>query len=114
MTTHLRVWRRVRLLPGVTMNIGKRGASSFSFGRRGTHYTVGRTHTRATVGIPGGGIFLTDVERRKPQYLNQPHKPLHGQPSSEGPKTDKWAEFDTRAGVISPGDRFWLWSVLLA
>jgi hypothetical protein len=30
MSLHLRVWRRVRLLPGVTMNIAKRGVSSFS------------------------------------------------------------------------------------
>jgi hypothetical protein len=66
MTLHLRVWRRVRVLRSITMNIGKRGASSFTFGRRGLRYTIGRRLTRATIGFPGTGIFLTDVEERSP------------------------------------------------
>jgi hypothetical protein len=62
----LRVWRRVRVLPGVTLNIGKRGVSSVSFGRRGMHYTVGRGRERVTVGLPGSGLFLTESRRLRP------------------------------------------------
>ena len=54
----------MRVLPGVTMNISKRGVSSFSFGQRGMHYTVGRKSQRVTVGIPGSGLFLTDFSPR--------------------------------------------------
>ncbi len=64
MTSHLRVWRRVRLFPGCTINIGKRGVSSFSFGVRGAHYTVGRKNRRATIGMPGTGIFATAIKPR--------------------------------------------------
>jgi len=51
-----RFWRRVRIAPGVTLNLGKRGAS-VSLGRRGAHLTFGSRGGRATVGIPGTGLF---------------------------------------------------------
>ena len=35
-----RFWRRMKILPGVTLNISKSGAS-LSFGVRGAKYTVG-------------------------------------------------------------------------
>ena len=38
----LRFHRRLRLGPGVSLNLGKSGLTSVSFGRRGVHYTVGR------------------------------------------------------------------------
>src|SRR5262249_23268675 len=65
MSLHFRVWRRVRLMPGVWMNIRKRGVTSFTFGRRGVHYTVGRRRTRATVGLPGSGIYISDIRERR-------------------------------------------------
>ena len=56
----LRYFRRVKLLPGVTMNLSGSGPS-FSFGVRGAHVTVGRRGVRRTVGIPGTGIFYTST-----------------------------------------------------
>ena len=54
----LRFFRRVRIAPGLTLNLTKHGAS-LSAGVRGAHVTVGRTGIRRTVGIPGTGIFYT-------------------------------------------------------
>ncbi|NNM88532.1 MAG: DUF4236 domain-containing protein [Phycisphaerae bacterium] len=54
----LRVFRRVRIAPGFTMNISKHGPS-FSAGVRGAHITIGSTGIRRTVGIPGTGVFYT-------------------------------------------------------
>lgn len=51
----IRIWRRFRIAPGVTLNISKRGFS-FSFGRRGAHLTVGTKGTTASVGLPGTGV----------------------------------------------------------
>jgi len=51
-------WRRVRIAPGITLNLSNTGAS-MSLGRRGAHYTVGSRGRRATVGIPGTGLFYT-------------------------------------------------------
>ena len=56
---YFRFFRRVRILPGVTLNVSKGGIST-SFGVRGAHYTVNRRGTRATVGFPGSGLFYTD------------------------------------------------------
>lgn len=54
----LRYFRRVKLLPGFTMNLSKSGPS-LSLGVRGAHVTVGRRGVRRTVGIPGTGLFYT-------------------------------------------------------
>ena len=44
----VRFQRRVRILPGVTINISKSGLSA-SFGVRGARITSGRGKTRVTV-----------------------------------------------------------------
>ena len=59
----LRFYRRVRLFPGVTVNLSKSGAS-MSFGVRGAHYTVGPRGRRVTVGLPGTGLYYTQTDRR--------------------------------------------------
>ncbi|HIQ20027.1 MAG TPA: DUF4236 domain-containing protein [Planctomycetes bacterium] len=53
-----RFWRRVKIAPGVTLNLSKSGGS-LSFGPRGAKFTIGPRGKRATVGIPGTGIFYT-------------------------------------------------------
>lgn len=55
---HLRVWRRMRVAPGVRVNFSKSGPS-VSFGPRGAHLTVGRRGVRQTLGVPGTGLFAT-------------------------------------------------------
>jgi hypothetical protein len=45
-------------IPGVRINLGKRGAS-VSLGVRGAHMTVGPTGVRDTVGVPGTGASYT-------------------------------------------------------
>jgi hypothetical protein len=55
-----RLWRRVRVAPGITLNLSKRGMST-SFGRRGYHVTLGHGHVRSSVGIPGTGMYWTSV-----------------------------------------------------
>jgi hypothetical protein len=50
--------RRLQILPGISLNLGKTGIS-FSFGRKGAHVTLGPKGTRTTVGLPGTGISLS-------------------------------------------------------
>jgi hypothetical protein len=47
-----RFYRRVRILPGVSVNFSRSGPS-LSVGLRGPQVTVGRSEMRKTVGIPG-------------------------------------------------------------
>lgn len=53
-----RFFNRVRIAPGLTLNLSKTGAS-LSAGPRGAKFTVGTSGTRATVGLPGSGLFYT-------------------------------------------------------
>jgi hypothetical protein len=57
-------WRRVRLAPGVTLNLSKSNAS-LSFGPRGAKYTISPRGNRATAGLPGTGMFYTVHDRKR-------------------------------------------------
>jgi hypothetical protein len=87
--------RSIRILPGLRLNVGKRGVST-SIGVRGAHVTIGHGKVRETVGLPGTGISYTQVEgtHAEPQGEAQPARvdePL--------PKGNAW--------------RGWLWIALL-
>ncbi len=56
---YVRLFRRVRLAPGVSLNLTGSGPS-VSFGVRGAHVTIGKSGVRQTVGIPGTGVFYTN------------------------------------------------------
>ena len=55
-----RFQKRIRLLPGVTLNLSRKGVST-SIGTRGARVTLGHGKRRTTVGIPGSGISHTSV-----------------------------------------------------
>ena len=59
-----RFWRRVRLAPGVTLNLSK-STASLSFGPPGAKYTISPRGNRATAGIPGTGLFYTVHDRNR-------------------------------------------------
>jgi Protein of unknown function (DUF4236) len=61
----LRFQRRVRIAPGISLNLNKRSVSA-SFGRPGAHITIGPKGRRTTVGLPGTGLFYTIYQRSRP------------------------------------------------
>lgn len=72
---HTRLWRRVRLAPGVTINLSKSGPS-VSVGPRGSKITFGRRGVRQTVGIPGTGIYATrQVSSPRARARSAPGRP---------------------------------------
>jgi tetratricopeptide (TPR) repeat protein len=72
-----RFFQRIRIAPGLTLNLSK-GGVSVSAGPRGAKFTVGTSGTRATVGLPGSGLHYT--------VLN-PHKKILGQSDKPARKT---------------------------
>lgn len=54
----IRFFRRVRIAPGLTLNLSRRGAS-VSVGQRGARATVGQRGVRTTLGAPGTGLSWT-------------------------------------------------------
>jgi hypothetical protein len=59
-----RFQRRKKLLPGVTLNVGKRGGS-LSLGRRGARMNVGRRGVGATLTLVGTGLSYVWRRRRR-------------------------------------------------
>ena len=55
----LRLFRRFKIAPGVTINLSKSGLSA-SAGMRGARVTLGPRGVRRTVGIPGTGVSYTE------------------------------------------------------
>ena len=54
----LRFRRRLRVAPGLWLNVSRSGLSA-SVGTRGLHATFGRRGRRVTVGVPGSGVSYT-------------------------------------------------------
>lgn len=54
-----RFQRRIRILPGLRINLSKSGVST-SIGTRGAWFTIGPRGARTTVGIPGTGLSYTE------------------------------------------------------
>ena len=59
--------KRVRILPGVTLNLSRKGVST-SVGRRGARVTWGHGQTRTTLGLPGTGISHTSVRKNRSNH----------------------------------------------
>ena len=72
-----RFFRRVRIAPGINLNLTKKGVSA-SVGPRGAKYTVGTSGTRKTVSIPGTGLYYTLSSGSK---SNKNVKPSHSESS---------------------------------
>lgn len=53
-----RFFKRLNILPGVTLNLSK-GGGSVSIGPQGAKLTLGTSGARTTFGIPGTGLFYT-------------------------------------------------------
>jgi hypothetical protein len=61
---YLRLFRRKKIGPGLSLNASKSGLS-LSFGPRGAKVTVGPRGVRRTVGVPGRGLYCTTTSSRR-------------------------------------------------
>jgi tetratricopeptide (TPR) repeat protein len=77
-----RFFRRLRIAPGLTLNVSKRGAS-VSAGRRGARVTAGTSGTRATAGLTGTGLHYTVLNPHK--KLNQSTAQRSAAPKAQPP-----------------------------
>lgn len=66
-----RFQRRIKILPGVTVNVSKSGLST-SLGPKGAKVTLGHGKVRKTVGLPGTGLSFTEVSSRKEKQAQEP------------------------------------------
>lgn len=70
----IRYRKRIKILPGVNINISKSGIST-TIGPKGCSVNIGKNGTYLNAGIPGTGIYSRErISRRKSQSSNV-HKP---------------------------------------
>ncbi|MBR3221052.1 MAG: DUF4236 domain-containing protein [Kiritimatiellae bacterium] len=81
-----RFQRRITILPGVSINIGKRG-TSVSVGPRGARTTIGSRGVRHSFGIPGTGIRYETPYRK---WGHSQQNALPPPPSAERPHVSLW------------------------
>jgi hypothetical protein len=68
MPWNLRLWRRKKIGPGLSINLSKSGPS-LSIGPRGAKTTVGPRGIRQTVGLPGTGLFASTQTSWRPREV---------------------------------------------
>ena len=58
--------KRITIMPGVKVNISKKGLSSVSIGKPGATLNVGKQGVHGTVGVPGTGMsYRTKIGPKK-------------------------------------------------
>ena len=86
--------KRIKILPGVSINLSKSGVSA-SVGPRGAKINIGKRGVRANVGIPGTGMsYSTKVAdfdsdggpRSGAQQAQQPYRPPRPNPTGFAPR----------------------------
>lgn len=82
-----RFQKRIKLIPGVTINLSRRGVST-SVGATGARVTIGHGQTRTTVGLPGSGISHTSVTSA-PAQNDQPVDAIERDKARQGSQAGK-------------------------
>lgn len=72
----LRFRKRIRVAPGVRINLSSKGISSATIGPRGASVNIGKRGTYLNAGIPGTGIYARE-------RISSP-----GKKASRTPRTD--------------------------
>jgi hypothetical protein len=72
--------RRVKLLPGISLNVTQNGIASITLGQKGVRLNINRRGVKATVGVPGTGVYYTTKRKgfgiTKTTNVNQPNQKL--------------------------------------
>lgn len=85
----LRFWRRMKIAPGLTLNLSKSGGS-LSLGPRGAKYSLGSRGRRTSVGLPGTGIFYTQTSSRRGKGRRSGRRqPSAGASTAKGPAENR-------------------------
>ncbi|MCV2445591.1 DUF4236 domain-containing protein [Acinetobacter bereziniae] len=59
--------KSIKIMPGVRVNLTKKGVSSVSVGKNGARVNLGKKGTRATVGLPGTGLSYSTYSPKNKQ-----------------------------------------------
>ena len=78
--------KRLRIFPGLWLNVSKSGVSA-SLGGRGATINVSQRGIQETVGLPGSGVSY----RTKRRPIGTSHKPAGRRAMPQAPRRGFWA-----------------------
>ena len=73
--------KSLKIAPGISLNITKKGISSVSLGGKGARVNLGKKGTRTTVGVPGTGLSYSSFSPNQAKRETARNKPLQQVPS---------------------------------
>ncbi len=93
--------RSVRILPGLKVNIGKKG-TSVTVGSKGAHVTYGKGRKSISVGVPGTGVYYRQsVPKKNGQSANRLYNQQNKIPKRTKTENTTWAFVFLVVGIIS-------------
>ncbi|WP_407074381.1 DUF4236 domain-containing protein [Psychrobacter sp. CAL346-MNA-CIBAN-0220] len=69
--------KSIKIVPGVRLNLTKKGISSLSVGKRGATVNIGKKGTRGTVGLPGSGLSYSSYQSHAKSKTEPRHQDQH-------------------------------------
>ena len=69
----IRFFKRVKIFPGLTVNLSKNNVS-VSAGPRGARFTTGTAGNRVTAGLTGTGLYYTQKLKKNPPKEEPPEE----------------------------------------
>lgn len=60
--------KKVKIAPGVDLNVSKRGPSSLSLGKKGATVNLSKNGVKQTIGLPGTGLHY-QTDKSTPVWL---------------------------------------------
>lgn len=64
--------KRINILPGVKLNVSKKGISSVSIGKSGATVNLSKKGTQTTIGVPGTGVSYSKYQPHQTKAQPQP------------------------------------------
>lgn len=62
--------KKIRIAPGLDLNVGRKGVTSASIGKKGASINISKRGMKQTIGIPGTGLsYQTDKSTSKKLFI---------------------------------------------
>ncbi|QOW47648.1 MULTISPECIES: DUF4236 domain-containing protein [Acinetobacter] len=86
--------KRIKILPGVELNLTHKGISSASIGKKGASLNIGKKGIRTNVGIPGTGLSYSKhrpyIKKAGDEKNPAQEQQLSYTSHTEQPKSNVW------------------------
>ena len=104
----IRFRKRIRLLPGVTLNLSKSGVST-TVGPRGASVNIGKRGTYLNTGIPGTGLYSRErLDRPQAGTRQAGAEPAHATKTAQAAVSDRPATPAPATGAGTKRRAGWL------